>query len=61
MEALDNRSHDPAGVGQDECQEQVGMDLITKTSHLPINYIISKEKHGRHQIFYSEKNRLIQS
>ena len=35
MEALDNCSHDPTRVSQDEGQEQVGMDLIPETPHLP--------------------------
>ena len=36
MQGLHDGRDDPAGVGQDERQEQVGVDLIAETSHLPV-------------------------
>ena len=36
MHGLHDGRDDPAGVGQDEGQEQVGVDLVAETSHLPV-------------------------
>ena len=36
MQGLHDGRDDPAGVGQDERQEQVGVDLIAETSHLSV-------------------------
>ena len=36
MQGLHDGRDDPAGVGQDECEEQVGVDLIAETSHLSV-------------------------
>ena len=36
MQGLHDGRDDPAGVGQDERQEQVGVDLISETSHLSV-------------------------
>ena len=35
MDTLHDCCDDPARVCQDECQEQVRVDLVTQTSHFP--------------------------
>ena len=35
LDGLHDRRGDPAGVGQDEGQEEVGVNLISQTAHFP--------------------------